>query len=290
MRPCGSRGRVRRPRAGATSWVRALGALAAGALLALGGPHPPARAAQAVDLELVLAVDISGSIDEEEARLQRGGYVGALADPGVLAAIRGGRHKRIAAVYVEWAGYQNQTTVVDWTLIHDEASARAFAARIAAAPYRSGRFTSISGVIDYAVPLFGMKDFRGTRRVLDISGDGPNNSGRLVTAARDAAVAAGVTINGLPIVNSRPNRFGIMPMPHLDHYYRNCVIGGAGAFIVAAKNFASFASAIRRKLILEIVGVPPGEGVRPLPAAAGGWLPDCDAGERRRWPTYDDRY
>ncbi len=268
----------------------ALRALFLGSLLLLAGPHPPALASQvAVDLELVLAVDVSGSIDEMEAHLQREGYLRALVDPAILSAIRAGRHKKIAITYIEWAGQNWQRTVVDWTLVHDEASARALAAEIAKAPPVSGPFTSISGAIDYAVPLFGAKGFKGARRVIDISGDGPNNSGRRVTLARDAAVAHGITINGLPIINERPSPFGRMPMPHLDLYYRNCVIGGPGAFIVVANDFPSFARAIRRKLILEIVGIPPAERAHPAAAPLPGF-PRCNEGERMRGSFFEESY
>ena len=218
----------------------------------------PAIATTPVDLELALGVDVSGSVDVFEARLQRGGYVAALTDAGVIRAILSGPLRRIAVTYFEWAGEVTRSVVVGWALLHDAGSARRFAAAIAGASTSRGRFTSISGAIDFALPLFATNGFEGTRRVIDLSGDGPNNVGRAVRSARDAAVAAGITINGLPIVNERPNRFG-MPMPNLDLYYRDCVIGGAGAFLVAVDDFDSFALAVRRKLILEIAGSRPRE-------------------------------
>lgn len=256
---------------------------------------PAAMAATAVDLELALGVDMSGSVDEVEARLQRDGYVRALTDPAVIAAIRAGPLRRIALVYFEWAGEETQVTVVDWTLITGASSARKFAAAISAAPASRGRYTSISSAIDHILPSFDRNSFVGTRRIIDLSGDGPNNAGRYVNRARDDAIKSAVTINGLPIMNQRPNRFG-MPMRDLDLYYRNCVIGGPGAFLVVAQDFRSFAAAIRRKLVLEIAGAAPaprhgvpasaGHGdratgsVRPVFITAGA-APACDAGERQ---------
>ena len=253
--------------------------LALGVMAALSGPA--AARDIGVDLELVLAVDISGSVDEVEAKLQRDGYVEALRHPDVLAAISGGVLRRIAVTYVEWSGELQQATVVDWRLIDGKPAAVAFSQEIAAAPFSRGRYTSISQAIRYSLPKFANNGFEGTRRVIDISGDGANNSGGLVPVARDEAVAQGVTINGLPIVNDRPNRFG-RQMPDLDLYYRNCVIGGTGAFIVVAQDFEAFARAVRRKLVLEIAALPAAPGPPPPllhRAAADG--PPCDAGEQR---------
>ncbi|MCC7275377.1 MAG: DUF1194 domain-containing protein [Alphaproteobacteria bacterium] len=248
----------------------------------------PARAGEAVDLELVLAVDVSGSIDREEARLQREGYVAALVDPEVLQAIRGGPLGRIAVTYFEWAGYRHRRLLVEWQVIHDRASAERFAARLAAAPVGTGVSTSISGAIEFALPLFGAAGQAGERRVIDISGDGPNNDGPNVEAAREAALAMGVTINGLPILNDRPNVAAFPNLDDLDDYYAGCVIGGPGAFMVVADGFDSFAAAIRRKLILEIAAVPP-PALRIVPAAArrdapavrAAYAGGCDVGERQ---------
>ena len=223
--------------------------------LALVSPAWAAKTDQPVDLELVIAVDVSGSVDQVEARLQRKGYVDALASPEVIAAIRRGILRRIAVAYFEWSGWDHQDIVLGWTVLHDRKSVRAFAAALADSPIGFGRYTSISAAIEFAVPMFKDNGFEGTRRVIDVSGDGPNNSGRMVTVARAVALKAGITINGLPITGNRPNRWGL-PMPDLDLYYKNCVIGGPGAFIVAAEDFKDFAVAIRRKLILEIAGVP----------------------------------
>ncbi|HEX9463165.1 MAG TPA: DUF1194 domain-containing protein [Alphaproteobacteria bacterium] len=225
-------------------------------LLAVMSAGRPA-AALPVDLQLVLAVDVSRSIDAEEARLQREGYLAALAHPQVLQAIRSGAFGRIAVTYVEWAGSSYQRTVVDWSVIDGDASARPFIEKLAEAAYMSRNWTSISGAIDYAMDMFQHPaGFESTRRVIDISGDGRNNEGREADEARDEAVAAGVTINGLPIVNDRPN-FGRPPEADLDIFYREHVIGGPGAFLIVAENFSSFASAILNKLIREIAGEPP---------------------------------
>ena len=257
-------------------------------------PAAPAASGEVpVDLELILAVDVSGSIDEAEAALQREGYVKAIAHPDIVAAIRGGMLGRIAVIYFEWSGVGWQGKVLDWTLIGDTASARAFSAALARAPIDSGLWTSISGAIDFAVPMFEANGYHGTRRVIDISGDGPNNVGGYVPRARDRAVARGIIINGLPIMNDRPNYLRL-PMPNLDLYYRNCVIGGPGAFIVVTHDFKAFAAAIRRKLVLEIAGhsLPDGQlpqGPRRLAfshdrfplSAPRDWIPPCDEGERR---------
>lgn len=259
----------------------------------------------AVDLELVLAVDVSGSVDEEEAALQRQGYVAAVSDPEIIRAIRSGILGRIAVTYFEWAGDGWQIPVVDWTLIDSAAAARTFSKKLSHASVGSGPWTSISQAIDFGAALFGTSNFDGTRRIIDVSGDGPNNTGGLVVAARDAAVARRITINGLPIINDRFN-ISRAPMPNLDLYYRNCVIGGPGAFIVVAHGFRSFAKAIRRKLILEIAGImprtPPTETPVPGYAQAAGqtvvqavgntplqrWVPPCDEGERRFRGIIDD--
>jgi len=227
------------------------GAAALGAAAALS--VPAARAADLpVDVELVLAVDISGSVDEEEARLQRDGYIDAITNPRVVGAVSNGVVGRIAVTYLEWSGDLQQTVVVPWTLIEDQASADLFASRLSEAPLSSGRWTSISGAIDAAVVAFEDNGFEGMRRVIDISGDGYNNSGRPVTIARDEAVERGIVINGLPILNDRPNPWGGRPPADLDRYYDENVIGGPGAFSVPALDFGDFGRAILAKLIREI--------------------------------------
>ncbi|MFC1491509.1 DUF1194 domain-containing protein [Nitrospinota bacterium] len=276
-----------------------------GSIFFIGSPVSQLHASQnvqtplRVDLELVLAVDISGSIDEEEARLQRKGYIDAFTSPEVLAAIRSGYHKRIAVTYFEWARYDYQIPIIPWTLIHDSESARAFSSSLAASPPGDGPRTSISGAIEYAIPMFSQNAFEGTRHVIDISGDGPNNSGSLVTMARDKGIRAGLTINGLPIINNNPSRWGWPPMPNLDLYYRNCVIGGPRAFIIVAKDFKSFAHAIRKKLVLEIAGITQDRErresfflarIRPKSVALDRKSPPCDVGERMRAQRWIDDF
>ncbi|MHA1566446.1 MAG: DUF1194 domain-containing protein [Alphaproteobacteria bacterium] len=214
-------------------------------------------AAEPVDLELVLAVDVSGSIDSHEAGLQRNGYLAAITDDRVIAAIGSGRLGRIAIAYFEWGGAKQQNTLVPWQIIDDKSSAIAFATALKAAPRTLvANRTSIGSAIVYALPMFTTNDFESPRQVIDISGDGPNNSGERADAARDLAINAGVTINGLPVVNDRPNRFGLPSIPDLDRYYASCVIGGPSAFLVVANTFQDFAAAILRKFIIEIAAVP----------------------------------
>ncbi|SMH33235.1 DUF1194 domain-containing protein [Azospirillum agricola] len=233
------------------------------AALALASPlsqpamAPPAFADEPVDLELVLAIDVSGSVDPEEGRLQRDGYVQAFLNEKIQRAIRGGPFGRIAVTYMEWAGDNYQRTVIDWTVLSDPRSVRSFALAVGEAPITSQQWTSISGAIDHAVPLFEANGVEGTRRVIDISGDGENNRGRPVETARDEAVARGITINGLPILNDRPNPWGGSPSNNLDGYYRDHVIGGPGAFLVPANDFDAFADAILSKLLLEVSGMVP---------------------------------
>ena len=269
--------------------------LAAAAWLAALAVQPLAPAAalagQAVDLELILAVDVSGSIDPAEAKLQRQGYEQALVSPEVIQAIKAGPSGRIAVTYVEWAGLGYHRVVVAWSVIDGMESARAFVDRLAAQPIVTAHRTSVSGAIDLSAPLFAANDYDGARRIIDISGDGANNYGRLVTDARDAAVKQGITINGLPIIGD-PNGASFPSNPDLDLFYRDCVIGGPGAFYVVARGFDDFARAVRKKLILEVAGLAPKAAGRAQ-AAFGGperlWRaadedkrqgPPCDIGER----------
>lgn len=224
------------------------------ALLALLLTASPA-AALPVDLELILAVDVSRSIDADEARLQREGYVQALTDPRVIQAIQSGNHGCIALCYVEWAAASLQFTLIDWTLIKDQSSADAFANKLSEMPIQSHSRTSISGAIDYSMKLFGRNGYEGERLVIDISGDGRNNDGRPAHLARNEAVARGITINGLPIINDRPT-FGFPADANLDVYYETDVIGGPGAFMVVARSFEQFGEAILSKLIREIAETP----------------------------------
>jgi hypothetical protein len=237
-------------------------------------------AARAVDLELVLAADISGSMDLKEATLQRQGFAHALRHPYFIEAIRRGRFGRIAITYVEWAGSHYQNKLVGWTEIADESSAAAFAKTLEKLEVETRSWTSISTVIAFAASSFHGNGYHGERRVIDISGDGPNNDGVDVVSARDRAVAEGITINGLPIINDRPSMAGYPPMPDLDLYYQDCVIGGAGAFMVIANGFDDFARAVLQKLVLEIAGQT--SPVKLLRFVADVSRPLCNAGEMRR--------
>jgi hypothetical protein len=236
------------------------------AFLIFAGPSPgTARAAEPVDLELVLAVDVSRSIDEVEAQLQRQGYVEAFRNPRIIRAIGDGPLGQIAVTYVEWAAVDFQRHAIGWTLIKDEASAHAFADRLEETVRQSWGWTSVSGAIDFCAPLFG-QGFEGTRQVIDISGDGRNNSGRPAAAARDDALRRGITINGLAIMNDRPN-FGRPPDQELDVWYRENVVGGPGSFLVVVADFEAFGEAVLNKLLKEIADRAPLPG---QPAPDGG--------------------
>ncbi len=174
----------------------------------------------------MLAIDISGSIDPDEARLQREGYVEAFRDPVIVKAILGGNHGRIAVAYFEWSDSWIQKLLVDWTLLDSEAAITAFTNRLADAPISISRRTSISGAIRYAIPMYGRIPYEAERKVLDISGDGSNNDGGLVTDIRRDALKERIIINGLPIMNGRPNPFGFPAEDDLDQYYLHCVTGG----------------------------------------------------------------
>ena len=234
--------------------ARAAGALLA-ALLAFAPGAAPA-AGVPVDLALVMAADVSRSIDAVEHTLQREGCAEALTSPEVLRAIGSGMIGAIAVTYIEWSGAGEQAVIAPWAVIRDQASAAAFARLLREKPRALYGSTSISGGIDYAVGLLEQSGFESTRRTIDVSGDGINVSGRAVEEARDDAVKKRITVNGLPIVNDRPSR-PPWPEPPIDGYYRDHVIGGPGAFFVVAKDFASFAEAIRHKLVREISGLAP---------------------------------
>ena len=240
------------------------------------------------------AWDTSQSVDGYEGWLQRQGYVRALRDERVIEAIQSGSSGRIALTYVEWAGPGLWRTVVPWQVVASAADASAVAEVLDWVPMVRGRGTSIAGMLQVGIQLFEENSFDGSRRVIDISGDGPNSSGGIVTFARDAAVAAGITVNGLPINNFDG---GPYTLPDLDVYFRECVIGGPGAFAVTANGFESFADAIIRKFILEIAGaqpagpevfgapqVIPAQALGPVPGFATGpkYAPACDIGERMR--------
>jgi hypothetical protein len=231
-----------------------------------------------VDLELVLAVDVSGSMDRDEQQLQRQGYVEAFRHPDVISAIGAGMLGRIAVTYIEWAGPGNQAIIVPWTVVDGAEAGGRLANKLATAPISRFRGTSISGSLAYAAPQFDNNGFAAPRRVIDISGDGPNNMGIPVLMARDPVLAAGITINGLPIMVKRPN--GFYSIAALDIYYEDCVIGGPGAFLVPVQSSDMFASAIRRKLVLEIADSPP--TLLPAAETVKKTRVDCLIGERLR--------
>jgi len=227
------------------------------ALLLLVAVPAAAQDRQEVDLALALAIDISGSIDPDEAKLQRGGYVQAFRDPVIVKAILGGTRGRIAVAYYEWSDAFVQRLLIDWTLLDSEAAIAAFADRLSAAPISIARRTSISGAIRYAIPLFGRNPHEADRKVLDISGDGSNNDGGLITDQRYDALKARIVINGLPIMNDRPNPFGFPSEADLDKYYLACVTGGPRSFVEVARNFEDFPRAVRKKLLQEVADVGP---------------------------------
>lgn len=212
--------------------------------LGLGGATPAGRP---VDVALVLAVDVSSSVDEARFRLQQSGYAAAFRNPMVQAALLGGPERAVSVAYVQWAGARTQHVAVAWTLIDSEAEAQDLADRIEATARLDEGSTSISGAISFAMALFDTSPYPPGRRVIDVSGDGSNNSGRMANLARDEAVAAGITINGLPILAVEAE---------LDRYYRDNVIGGPGAFLVTATSFATFETAIANKLAREVATGP----------------------------------
>jgi hypothetical protein len=227
--------------------------------IALLAGSPAARAAEEVDLLLVLSSDVSRSIDAPKFKLQRDGYAAAIVNPRVIQAIRSGGLGKIAISFVEWSGVGAQKIVIDWTIIRDEATAKDFSAQVIEAPRAFADRTSISGGIDFAMAQLARAPFQANRRTIDVSGDGTNNSGREVTDARDEALAKGVTINGLVILSERPmswNADHTNPPGGLETYYRNNVVGGPGSFVMVAENFNSFGQAILNKLIAEIAANP----------------------------------
>jgi hypothetical protein len=225
-----------------------------------------ALAAEQVDLLLVLAVDVSRSVDAGKFQLQREGYAAALSSPRVIEAIQSGRNSRIGVIFVEWSGVGNQKVVIDWTLIGDADAAKGFGDRLLEAPRSFADRTSISGGIEFAMAQLALAPYQSTRRTIDVSGDGTNNSGRDVTILRDEAVSKGITINGLPILSENPmswNPDHTNPPGGLENYYRNNVIGGPGAFVMVAKNFNTFGEAIINKMIAEV-----SQAHEPLPRQA----------------------
>ena len=233
-----------------------------------------------VDLELVLAVDISRSMSVNELEIQRRGYAEALSSPDVVDAITRGINGQIAIAYIEWAGRHTQRVIVDWVLIRNLADARALAATLTA-KFESGmRMTSISGALTFSAALFENNGYRGLRRVIDISGDGPNNDGAPVLPARQAVIDQGIVINGLPLM-TREGKGSFWDLKDLDQYYLHCVVGGPGAFVVPVYEWDFFPQAVRRKLVLELAMPalpPPPPRIIRAQAAAPGY--DCLAGEK----------
>ncbi len=224
------------------------------------------RAAERVDLLLVLAADVSRSVDSEKFKLQREGYAAAIADRRVLEAISAGRNGRIAVLFLEWSGFGNQKVVIDWTPIDGAKSAQEFGDRLLESPRSFADRTSISGGIDFAVAQLARAPFFSERHTIDVSGDGTNNSGRDVTQSRDEALRLGITINGLVILSERPlpwNPEHTNPPGGLANYYRVNVIGGPGSFVLEAKDFGSFGQAIIKKMIAEIADATPPDAPTP---------------------------
>lgn len=239
---------------------------------------------ETVDVELVLAVDISYSMDLDELALQRDGYSRAVTSPEFLNALKLGPHGRVAIAYVEWAGAEEQKVVVDWTLIAGPADAARFADAIRTAPLRRVYRTSISGAMEFGADQLDGNRFKGLRRVIDISGDGTNNQGPMVEPTRDAVVRRGITINGLPLMLKEPAG-SMLDIGQLDVYYEDCVVGGPGAFVIPVRGTHQFADAIKTKLVLEIAGVVPPKPALVRPAADQKRI-SCTIGERmwmERW-------
>ena len=260
-------------------WYVSIGAvLVAGALaggdvagIAAPGPRQPARAISwptrkpppSVDVELMLAVDVSYSMDMDELAIQREGYAQAIVSKEFLQALKTGPNGKISVTYFEWAASSDQKIIIPWRVIDGPETADAVANEIMKTPIRRASRTSISGAINFAMPLFDENPHRGLRRVIDISGDGPNNNGAPVTIARDAALEKGIIINGLPIMVKEPS-YSTMDIDNLDFYYEDCVIGGPGSFVVTIKDRDKFKEAIRTKLLLEVAGRTPERRVVPV--------------------------
>jgi hypothetical protein len=230
-----------------------------------------------VDVELILAVDVSYSMDLDELALQREGYAMALTSKEFLQALKSGPNGKIVVTYFEWAASTDQKIIIPWRVVDGPEAADAVAADILNTPLRRASRTSISGAINFAMPLFDESGHSGLRRVIDISGDGPNNNGSPVTAARDEAVEKGIVINGLPIMLKEPS-YSTMDIENLDFYYEDCVIGGAGSFVVPIQTREKFKEAIRTKLILEVAGRTPDHPV--IPVASNAPRISCMIGEQ----------
>jgi hypothetical protein len=250
--------------------VLVAGAMAGGDIAGIAAPNPGNQAGPqlsenlpSVDVELVLAVDVSYSMDMDELAIQREGYAQAIISKEFLQALKTGPNGKISVTYFEWAASSDQKIIIPWRVIDGPETADAVANEIMKTPIRRASRTSISGAINFAMPLFDENPHRGLRRVIDISGDGPNNNGSPVTVARDAALEKGITINGLPIMVKEPS-YSTMDIDNLDFYYEDCVIGGPGSFVVTIKDRDRFKEAIRTKLLLEVAGRTPERRVVPV--------------------------
>jgi hypothetical protein len=252
--------------------VLVAGAIAGGDVAGIAAPNPgnqqTSRSADkeslpSVDVELVIAVDVSYSMDMDELAVQREGYAQAIVSKEFLQALKSLPIGKISVTYFEWAASSDQKIIIPWRVIDGPETADAVADEIMKTPIRRASRTSISGAIYFAMPLFEANPYRGLRRVIDISGDGPNNNGLPVVGARDIALAKGVTINGLPIMVKEPS-YSTMDIENLDWYYEDCVIGGPGSFVVPIKDREKFKEAIRTKLLLEVAGRTPERRIVPV--------------------------
>jgi len=245
------------------------GAIAASSVAGIAAPDSRSQLTDAkdnsstVDIELVIAVDVSYSMDLDELAVQREGYAQAIVSKEFLQAMKNGPHSKVAITYFEWSASSDQKIIIPWRVIDGPESADAVADEIMKTPVRRGSRTSISGAINFAMPLFEENPYHGLRRVIDISGDGPNNNGAPVAGARDEALQRGITINGLPIMVKEPS-YSTMDIDNLDFYYEDCVIGGPGSFVVSIKDREKFKEAIRTKLILEVAGRTPEHRIVPV--------------------------
>jgi hypothetical protein len=267
------------------------GVLAGGDVAGMAAPSPKSQLGHApgqqladrestpsVDVELILAVDVSYSMDMDELAVQREGYAQAIVSKDFLQALRAGPGSKVAVTYFEWSMSGDERIIIPWRVIDGPESADAVAAEIMKTPVRRGSSTSISSAINFAVQLFEKNPYRGLRRVIDISGDGPNNDGAPVTGARDAALEKGIVINGLPIMVKEPS-YATIDIENLDLYYEDCVIGGPGAFIMTIKDREKFQEAIRTKLVLEVAGLTPEGWI--VPAAEKEPRVPCLIGEKK---------
>jgi hypothetical protein len=270
-------------------WCVSIGAVFAAAVMAAGNvagiaaPGPKSQQADtkdnlsSVDIELVIAVDVSYSMDLDELAVQREGYAQAIVSKDFLQAMKTGPNSKIAVTYFEWSASSDQKIIIPWRVIDGPESADAVANEIMKTPVRRGSRTSISGAIYFAMPLFDKNPYKGLRRVIDISGDGPNNNGAPVVGAREEALSKGIVINGLPIMVKEPS-YSTMDIDNLDWYYEDCVIGGPGSFVVSIKDRDKFKEAIRTKLLLEVAGRTPER--RTVPVADKEPRVSCLIGEK----------